>query len=93
MLLWRDREAGGGGGGRDDDGGTGDGALLRAAQDVVDWLMTRREGPDALEILNCDGFTPLTLAARWEGRSKPPRSTSTCRLRVSGCTRLAMNLW
>ena len=55
--------------------------------------MTRREGPDALEILNCDGFTPLTLAARWEGRSKPPRSTSTCRLRVSGCTRLAMNLW
>ena len=31
---------------------------------VVDWLMTLKEGKDALEILNYDGLTPLTLAAR-----------------------------
>jgi ankyrin repeat protein len=39
-------------------------AVLYRRTEVVDWLMTVKEGRDNLNILNFDGFTPLTLAAR-----------------------------
>lgn len=39
-------------------------AVLHRRKEVVDWLMTTKEGRDNLNILNFDGFTPLTLAAR-----------------------------
>ncbi len=39
-------------------------AVFHRRKEVVDWLMTTKEGRDNLNILNFDGFTPLTLAAR-----------------------------
>jgi hypothetical protein len=39
-------------------------AVLHRRKDVVDWIMTTEQGRDSLDILNFDGFTPLTLAAR-----------------------------
>ena len=31
---------------------------------IIDWLMTKDEGKRGLSLLNREGFTPLTLAAR-----------------------------
>ena len=39
-------------------------AVIHCRKGVVDWLMTTKEGRDSLNVLNFDGFTPLTLAAR-----------------------------
>jgi hypothetical protein len=39
-------------------------AVIHCRKEVVDWLMTIKEGRDSLNVLNFDGFTPLTLAAR-----------------------------
>jgi ankyrin repeat protein len=39
-------------------------AVIHRRKEVVDWLMTTKEGRDNLNTLNFDGFTPLTLAAR-----------------------------
>ena len=39
-------------------------AVMYGRKDVVDWLMGRPEGRESLEMLNFEGFTPLTLAAR-----------------------------
>jgi ankyrin repeat protein len=39
-------------------------AVLHGQKQVVDWLMQVEFGADSLEVVNCEGFTPLTLAAR-----------------------------
>jgi hypothetical protein len=40
-------------------------AVLHNQLLVIDWLMTVEGGKDSLEMLNHEGFTPLTLAARY----------------------------
>jgi hypothetical protein len=40
-------------------------AVLHNQLLVIDWLMTVDGGKDSLEMLNHEGFTPLTLAARY----------------------------
>jgi ankyrin repeat protein len=39
-------------------------AVIHNRKGVIDWLMTKEEGRHSLDLLNNDGFTPLTLAAR-----------------------------
>ncbi len=39
-------------------------AVYHRKKDVIDWLMTKEAAKASLEILNFDGFTPLTYAAR-----------------------------
>jgi ankyrin repeat protein len=39
-------------------------AVLHGRTHVVDWLMGIEAGRDGLNVVNCLGFTPLTLAAR-----------------------------
>jgi ankyrin repeat protein len=39
-------------------------AVLHRKKEVIDWLMTNEEAKASLEILNFDGYTPLTYAAR-----------------------------
>ena len=39
-------------------------AVFHRKKDVIDWLMTNEDAKASLEILNFDGFTPLTYAAR-----------------------------
>jgi ankyrin repeat protein len=39
-------------------------AVLHRKKNVIDWLMTNDYAKASLEILNFDGFTPLTYAAR-----------------------------
>jgi ankyrin repeat protein len=39
-------------------------AVLHGQKQVVDWFMQVEFGKDSLEVVNCEGFTPLTLAAR-----------------------------
>ena len=39
-------------------------AVIHDQSPVIDWLMTMEEGKEALEMINFEGFTPLTLAAR-----------------------------
>ena len=39
-------------------------AVINNRPAVIDWLMTLDEGRPSLEMLNHEGFTPLTLAAR-----------------------------
>jgi ankyrin repeat protein len=39
-------------------------AVLHGQKRVVDWFMLFDFGRDSLEVVNCEGFTPLTLAAR-----------------------------
>jgi ankyrin repeat protein len=40
-------------------------AVMHNQTGVIDWLMKIDEGRDSLEMLNHEGFTPLTLAARY----------------------------
>jgi ankyrin repeat protein len=39
-------------------------AVIHNRKGIIDWLMTKEEGRHGLDLLNNDGFTPLTLAAR-----------------------------
>jgi hypothetical protein len=39
-------------------------AVMYRRKEVVDWIMSTKEGKDSLNALNLDGFTPLTLSAR-----------------------------
>jgi hypothetical protein len=41
-------------------------AVIHGRRDVVDWILTLKEGRDGLHLLNYHGLTPLTLAA-YEG--------------------------
>jgi hypothetical protein len=40
-------------------------AVIHNQKQVIDWLMKIDEGRDSMELLNHEGFTPLTLAARY----------------------------
>ena len=39
-------------------------AVFHRKKASIDWLMGKEEGKHSLELMNHDGFTPLTLAAR-----------------------------
>ena len=39
-------------------------AVMHSQKHVIDWLMKLDEGKDSMELINHEGFTPLTLAAR-----------------------------
>jgi hypothetical protein len=39
-------------------------AVIHNRKGIIDWLMMKEEGRHGLDLLNNDGFTPLTLAAR-----------------------------
>ena len=39
-------------------------AVLYQKHKVIDWIVGKEEGRLSLDMLNHDGFTPLTLAAR-----------------------------
>jgi ankyrin repeat protein len=40
-------------------------AVIHNRKGIIDWLMSKEEGRHGLDLLNNDGFTPLTLAARF----------------------------
>jgi hypothetical protein len=40
-------------------------AVYHKRKDIIDWLMTKQEGKHSLDLLNHDGYTPLTWAARY----------------------------
>ena len=40
-------------------------AVIHGQTKVIDWLMKLKEGKEGMELFNHEGFTPLTLAARY----------------------------